>query len=117
MTTKTMEVHKCDFCKKNYLSKSACGKHENICGRNPINKHLCFGCKHLILEEDIGYIDGATGAVLIKVKNLRCTELNKQLHTRKMAEKGLLERYSEQYIESELMPDGCESYRLRGMQL
>lgn len=51
MTTKTQEVHYCDYCNKHLFRKKAMQKHENICKFNPVNKPKCYGCIHFNIAE------------------------------------------------------------------
>lgn len=49
MKTKEITLYTCEFCRKNYLVKSAGEKHEKYCLKNPFNNHKCFQhCTHLI---------------------------------------------------------------------
>jgi hypothetical protein len=67
-------IYKCDFCRKTYLTKGPCERHEKYCGKNPDNKHACFHCIHLAVDRnqnDDGFSE----------KTFNCVKLEKELHT------------------------------------
>lgn len=74
MIEQERKVYRCGHCKKWYLQKHSCVRHELYCGRNPINHHACLQCLHLIVERetnDNGYSE----------KTFTCSKLDKQLHS------------------------------------
>jgi hypothetical protein len=79
MTQQECTVYKCGFCRKKYLVKHACEKHEKYCPKNPNNWHVCWDCPHLEtgrVETEGGYMEpGPT------FKTFRCTKLEKDLHS------------------------------------
>jgi len=57
MITKTIPIHFCDYCRKYYIRKHACEKHEKYCRLNPTNNHKCFtGCYYLERYKKEGHI-------------------------------------------------------------
>lgn len=67
-------VYKCEFCRKHYLVRHACEKHEKYCPKNPNNWHQCFTCPHLDHKkkqsgEDVWYTE------------FYCKPMDKQLHS------------------------------------
>ncbi len=73
-------AYRCDHCKKVYLSRSSCERHESsMCRQNPSLKAKCFyGCKHLISKDATVTVDTFGGDVDIKVSLLWCEK--KQSH-------------------------------------
>lgn len=68
------QAYRCDHCKKVYLSKTACEKHEKEwCRQNPALKAKCFyGCSHLTKEEAVVTKETYNGQVDIDVSLLWC---------------------------------------------
>lgn len=66
--------YRCDHCKKVYLSKVACQKHEEEwCLKNPRLKAKCFyGCKYLTKVDAVVTVDTWGGEVDSKVSLLYC---------------------------------------------
>lgn len=55
MTQHECTVYKCGHCRRHYLVKHACEKHEKYCPKNPANWHACSTCPHLEKDkEDVG---------------------------------------------------------------
>lgn len=99
-TIENRTIYKCDFCRKTYLTKGPCGRHEKFCAKNPENAHACFHCKHLVVDRnqaDDGYSE----------KTFTCSLLDKQMHTFK-AEK--IQHSCLEYTER--MPLKCDKYEM-----
>jgi hypothetical protein len=101
MKESVKRVYKCDWCGKNYLRKHSAAHHEKYCGKNPNNRHACFSCSHLEVDQcraDDGFIE----------KTFKCTKLDKDLHSFK-AEK--IKHSCLGYTER--MPLQCDSFKDR----
>lgn len=71
MTTKTQEVHYCDYCNKHLFRKKAMQKHEDRCYANPINQPKCYECQHFNVEmRDDNNGDLIRGTWVCKKKNI-----------------------------------------------
>lgn len=46
-------IYRCEHCSKYRLTKSAAIRHELFCRHNPDNKHRCFGCQYLSVENEV----------------------------------------------------------------
>lgn len=92
-------VYKCDYCGKNYLVGSACGRHETFCPKNPANRHACFDCAFLTVgmqKADDGYNE----------KTFHCDKLDLDLHSFKA------ERIGHSCLEyTGRMPLTCPDYK------
>ncbi len=76
MTESVRKVFECDHCRKKYMAKAPCLRHETFCSKNPVNHHACFRCVHLVVErnnDNVGYSE----------KTFTCSKLDKQLHSYK----------------------------------
>lgn len=104
MTEQLRTIYRCAFCSKYRLSKKAMQNHEQWCGMNPSNKHACFSCSHLTVDQETND-DG------FREKTFTCSLLEKQLHSYK-AEK--IQHSCLGYTER--MPLQCESFRLHGTE-
>lgn len=78
MIVQQKTIYRCDHCKKLYLVKHACERHENICWQNPKNHYACFDC--LFLEKGRHTIDSGADYG-ISVRTFVCTKLDKEMHT------------------------------------
>jgi hypothetical protein len=100
MTIQEKTIYRCGHCRKLYLVKGACERHEQRCWRNPVNQYACFDCKFLVkdrerISSDMGFTT--------EVRRFHCSKLDKDMHTviaviRKLEVVG----------HTELMPLKCE---------
>jgi hypothetical protein len=74
MEVQERKVYKCGFCRKYYLMKHACERHEKYCAKNPVNRHKCYSCKFL-------EVDRSPNDEGLSVKTFYCIKLEKELHT------------------------------------
>lgn len=92
-------VYKCDHCGKNYLVKHACQRHEKYCSKAPENRHACFQCAHMAVDQ-VRNNDG------FYEKTFHCGKLDKYLHSfRAEAMRHSCLGYTER------MPLQCESFK------
>ena len=114
MITQLKNVYKCEHCKKNGLSKHKMVQHENQCTKNPINFHPCFTCINFDVTEESHeehYEGGGNDLTRwIKSEYWECKKHKICLHTRRAEVKGLINKYPESFIDTELMPSECEFY-------
>lgn len=78
MTQHECTVYKCDYCRKKYLVKHACARHEKYCPKNPNNQHICSSCPHLIKTKEEVDIDSYHR---ISVTAFFCEKLKKDMHS------------------------------------
>jgi len=115
MKQKTKEVYYCEHCNKHGLVKNAMIKHENQCIKNPELKHPCYSCQHFEIEEGTNeqhYEGGGethTRDVAYKVWSCKAKKI--YLHNKRSEIRGLIDRYPESFIDTELMPKVCEQYK------
>ena len=62
MKSETIEVFRCDHCRKIYQRKALAIQHEKLCKKNPINQRICFGCPMLTKKETFVYYDHPNGS-------------------------------------------------------
>lgn len=99
MIEKQKTVYYCEHCNKKALTKHTIAKHEPICFGNPDNVPPCMNdCKSLLKTEG--------------GKTFICSKFKKYLHTKGAEVYGLLDRYPEQYENSQLMPMTCFGYEI-----
>lgn len=84
MKTKIKSVYYCDYCKKYFLRKDACTRHEVICSENPDNFRACFDCDHLTKKETDYYYDTFQGQDSRKVFLFFCPKINAYLYPPKV---------------------------------
>ncbi len=105
MITKTKQVYYCDHCKKYYLRKDSCVKHELICHKNPDNNRDCWGCNHLAKEETSIYHDTYIGEQEQKVQLFKCRKLEKWVYPPKVEMKNNWFDLGDEF--NEPMPKEC----------
>ncbi len=77
MIIQTREIYRCGYCRKVYLIKSACERHESKCRKNPGNYSPCMDCcGHLIKKDFIYSFDTFQGEDEKVVSVLFCTKNN-----------------------------------------
>lgn len=59
MKIENRDIYRCEFCKKVYLIKSACIRHEDVCFKNPINVPACYWCRYLEKKESDMLVEAA----------------------------------------------------------
>ena len=52
---KEIKAYECEYCGKVYKLKNSCGRHEQKCFANPLNK-ACRTCKHAIKDSETVYV-------------------------------------------------------------
>jgi hypothetical protein len=104
MKSKILEVFYCEYCKKHYLRKHLCGKHEKQCGRNPKNWRACHSCIYLAKTKD--FIYSGYGETEKVVEILHCNKLNNHVFPTKVEHKGNQFEFAE--IENLPMPKQCD---------
>lgn len=112
MNQKNKKVYYCDFCKKHYLAAKYCLQHEQICSKNPLNKHACYSCEHLNIVDTIGYIDTYAGSIEKKYKSFFCEKYDKFVFPRraKIKKYTFMQQISTDK-QFEQMPNKCQSYQ------
>jgi hypothetical protein len=100
MITEQKTIHRCGHCRKLYLVKGACERHEKRCWKNPNNQYACFDCQFLVKDRET--IDGGMSHG-ISVRTFHCLKLDKPMHTVIAVVRRL-----ECVDHTELMPLQCE---------
>lgn len=112
MQETTRAVYTCDHCGKKLFVKSAMANHENICTKNPINIHPCYSCDHFKVEEgmreEYREMGGNIHSYDVPYKRWMCTKKGIDMHNRRAEQKGLIQRYPETFVDTELMPSLCD---------
>lgn len=113
---KEQKAYRCDHCKKVYLSKTACKKHEvEWCRKNPLLKAKCFyGCRHLTTVDAVVTVDAWGGEVDSKVSLLYCDKKQAHIVPFWVVKKGRW--YDVAYIDNEeidslFAPMECECFK------
>ena len=84
MFEKNKKVYFCSFCRKHYLIKNRCLNHQDICSKNPINRHCCYDCIHFKSKQDCFTFDNYDGTEIVKkFKSFYCDKLKCFLYSRK----------------------------------
>jgi hypothetical protein len=109
MTERIRTVYKCDYCGKTLLIKSAMGKHEKWCSKNPENARLCYECAflHPILFEDS--YDAWDGEHEIKRRGFRCEKYGMMVYPVSVERRGLNREYST-FDDQEPMRKECAGF-------
>jgi len=111
----------CSFCHKKLIRKHAMIWHENFCSMNPKNQPICLWsggkCKHLEIKDHLYKLKrpNEDGDYSFTNKYF-CKCEQKHIHTYLAEKKGLLKKYPELFIESELMPSRCPFYKSEIME-
>lgn len=87
MTQHEATVYKCGHCRKHYLVKHACERHEKYCPKNPNNWHACFSCDHLEKDKDEVTVNDGRHLLYTQV-TFRCVKLDKYMHSFKAEQRG-----------------------------
>ena len=108
-------VYKCPFCPKKMFVHAPMVKHIKFCINNPagLNRALCQNCKHCVKgSEEIDIGDNYfTGEPIIKpVTTYTCSVKDIGLYPPIALRKGLVDRYSWQFQNKELMPIRCQFF-------
>ncbi|MFA6667796.1 MAG: hypothetical protein WCS51_05550 [Bacilli bacterium] len=101
---KELTAYRCDFCKKLYIRKSSCKKHENLCFLNPENKPACFGCKYLTKKL---FYDDPNDENSRSIHTLYCKKKEVSLMPITSFKKGFL---SKGEYADEVMPKECKMF-------
>lgn len=86
MTQHEATVYKCGHCRKHYLVKHACERHEKYCAKNPNNQHACFSCDHLVKDKED--VEQHNGNIAWTQVTFHCSKLDKYLHSFKAEQRG-----------------------------
>lgn len=82
MTQHEATVYKCGHCRKHYLMKHACERHEKYCPKNPNNWHACFSCDHLVKDkEDLDVSGVGDYRGFYRQVTFHCVKLDKYMHS------------------------------------
>ncbi len=111
MITETKTIYKCDYCKKLYQIKCACGRHELSCTKNPENDRPCFHCQHLHKKETEIFVDRYDGEHSYALELLHCNKLNHFLYTPQIEQK---KNWYELGEENNPMPKQCKIFDEEG---
>jgi hypothetical protein len=99
MIAREVTLYQCEHCKKKYLQKHACEKHEKYCWHNPANHYACFDCNFLV--KDRTQSDNSYGTY--SERTFHCSKLDKAMHSIKA------EKINHACLgHTELMPLQCE---------
>ncbi|GAB2540154.1 hypothetical protein [Rufibacter soli] len=101
MIEKLKKIYYCEHCSKKAFTKHTIAKHEPICFGNEETRPAC--------ANDCIHLQNNTG----EHKGYWCTKLEKKIHTPGAEVYGLVERYPEQFEESQVMPKHCIAYEAR----
>lgn len=97
-------VYQCDHCKKHYVRKHMCEKHENLCTKNPENIPACWGCANLIKE---GFeIEGEYYSS--KAKTFKCKKTDSTMCPITSSKKDSYINYS--FVADIVMPKKCDYF-------
>jgi len=108
MKEKITAIYRCDFCRKLYLRRVACEKHEKFCAKNPANQHACFMfCKNLVRERIEIEISGDYQDYKIQQTQFQCKASGKFMHSFIAERKGIVGYLEET---TERMPLNCLFY-------
>ena len=111
MKSKITEIHICDYCRKKYLVKSACEKHEKYCTYNIDNQPKCSGCQYLEeYSKEVEIDHPIHGEYERQFKAFRCTKKNIGLYPLKVLKGNMLNRYPGTFAGEEVMPKECELF-------
>lgn len=112
MISQNKKVYFCQFCRKHYLREDSCLKHEQICSKNPLNKHLCYCCKYNVETEDTIPIDLPDGTQAEKkFKSFFCEKLNCFICSRKAVVKKYGFAFGETGEIYQQMKNKCQFYK------
>ena len=106
MIIKTIEIYKCEFCKKLYQRKNFAEKHEKICTKNPRNFRPCFWCTHLKKKNFEHWYDTYCGEGKEILSLLHCDKIDSFLYPPRVEEKGNF--YDLGDTENNPMPIACD---------
>lgn len=112
----TKDVFYCDHCKKHGLSRHSMKYHETICRKNPDNIHPCYTCAHFEIDE--GFVEkyyvagGEVQSTDVPYKHWMCKKQGIDLHNMVAKNKGLIEKYPEQFSDTQLMPSICDLWEI-----
>lgn len=114
MIEKQKTIYYCEHCKKMYLSKYWCEKHELDCRNNHKNYRHCFEwCKNLTKKELTTFVDTYQGEIERKVEVFFCKKLNKALYPPDVERKKNMFSYLQdknEEVPNERMPIKCDFY-------
>lgn len=112
------EYYRCEYCNKLYLRKSACEKHEGLCGSNPKNKDACIDCNYCTKKDKIIEFDHHLYSYKpIKTHYFFCDKLKKDMYPFAAVRKDLPNRFPEDFDEQIQMPHKCDNWEHEGFQL
>jgi hypothetical protein len=105
---KQTNAFKCEFCRKLYATVKGCTTHEQGCGKNPLNKSVCFDCDYLRIGKRVywGLDREFTGTTFT------CSKLLLNLRSYKLGGSPVL-RTDNYLSETVRMPNICEHFSER----
>lgn len=105
------EIYQCSYCKKLYLRKHMCVKHEEFCGKKPENQPACSYCNHL--RKFIKCIDEPSlddNYPGVSCKGFFCSLKVIEMYPLKAIRKKLVKTYPHTFKDLILMPHKCSDY-------
>src|SRR5574343_634887 len=110
MKTEMRNVYSCEYCKKYYIRKHFCERHEKLCKKRPYYYRPCFSCVHSKLKTGQVYSDyvdfyGYVREMEKDVKLVFCTKKEIYIYPPNVGVKG--NHYDTGYIPNVEMPIEC----------
>lgn len=102
--------YQCGHCSKEYKLPAACVKHEDRCGRNPINHPACTDC--VFLKETHKLVDtGDSQTPPFYSRSFFCEKKNAGIYPRKVVYKKIIDRYPHLFEHETVMPTKCNDFQ------
>ena len=93
-------IYQCSYCRKYYIRKYYCERHEKQCSNNPNNWHKCYDCKNLKVWRELDNKPDVRG-----IKKFMCKITRKSMHTCKAESRGFAK-----HLNTIRMPLECDMY-------
>jgi hypothetical protein len=99
-------IYRCEHCSKYRLTKAAAVRHELFCRHNPANKHKCFGCQFLSVENKAAGVAADGTLIQSGHQAFTCAKKQVDMYTYVAERRKLLPKLGD----VERMPLTCDLY-------